>query len=439
MASHPRHLRCVVWQYDVQVTVGGVLCSISDIYADAGSYWALLPSFDYDPAVAYDLVVYNDGGNVTFIGAVQFISTPTLISIDPCVDRGEEYLTWSVDVQCPVGSTITLRGSLIPAAGAILVQYTVGGGFSPSVTVELVDVTRINSTTVTATLPPLDSDTAAAVYGVEGNLQLVFGSSGNTTTTNTISTRLYLLPSAPSVTYVTSRMCDSVSALQLANCSALASITIAGSNLAPTNALLLATSIGSVSYGFNFLLRQTNESESNWYDTLTNTSLVFTLDYFDADTNVQLQPDVVYTIILVASDFSSGSASNAFRLSLTYTAAVVPTPAPSSSGTAFVATSTAPAAVTVAAAITAPATSTASSSALPSSSQLSSGAIAGIVVAAVVVAVLLVLTVMWLWCYRVSGVSTSWWNKQPADDDAQRSMQGGGASSSDAYTDVELH
>ena len=418
------------YMYDAQATVGGVPC-VSSI-TDVGYYYATLPSFDYDPSVAYDIVLYNDAGNTTLVGAVQYTNAATLVSIDPCIDRGEVAQIWGLGAQCPVGTTITLRGARFPAADTVTVQFIATPFWSPTVIVELLAVTRINSSTITATLPALDNaTTAAVVYNAYGYVQVGFTSSATNITTNTLYTRLYLPPTAPNVTSVTSSTCDSVSALQLTNCRALAVITVVGSNLDVSDGLLLITSIGSQPLDYNYLLPVAPSwwNSSGWYNSLTNTSLVFTLKYFDADTNVQLQPDVVYTMVLLTTGGSMLLESNAFRLSLTY-ASVLPTP-PSSSSSAAASASTA-----IGGSTAAPA-STASAASAASSSSLSSGAIAGIVIAAVAVAVLLALVVVWLLRWRMAGGSPSWWNKS-AGEGLQRSTHGGADSSSDAYTDVEL-
>ena len=406
-------------------------CSSVRTVGDTGLFSGLLPSFDYDPSVAYDLVISNDAGSVTYPGAVQFTSAPTLISIDQCIDRGDAYSELNLGVRCPVGTTLTLRGSRFPAAEAVSVQYLIG--YRPPYTtilaiVDLLVATVLNGTTITATLPALDNTTAAAYQYYEGSLQIAFTSDNRNTTTNKLSTRLYVLPNTPSVTSISSDTCKTVSALQLANCRALAVITVVGSNLAQRG-LVLAASIGSLDLGNNYLFTELGLWDDTWYDSLSNTSLVFTLAYFDADTNVQLQPDVVYTLVLKSYLTSD---SNAFRLSLTYDD-VVPASLPSSS-------SSTAAASTAATSSIASATSTAAAASKVSSSSLSSGAIAGIVIAAVVAAGLLALLVVRL-LRRTSG-SASWWSK-PASDGMQRSMRGGGGgggdSSSEAYTDVELH
>lgn len=128
---------------------------------------------------------------------------------------------------------------------------------------------------------------------------------------------------------------------------------------------------------------------------------MFTLSYFDIDTNVALQPDVVYTIYINSNTGDNIYAqSNAFRLSLTYR---IPSIASQSS----------------------------------SSSTLSSGAVAGIVVAAVVVALVLVLGVVWLVRRQVSGGSSLWSNKFGSEG-LRWSTRSTGTSGSDDYKDVEL-
>ena len=424
-------------QYGGQVSVGGVQCSSE--YSSATLFYCDLPNFDYDPSAAYDVVAANDAGNATLSGLIRYTSAPTVASIDPCIDRGEQYLgqyfgTRGPGVRCPAGTTITLRGSRFLVTNAVSVQYLIGH-MPPEATVELLAVTLLNSTTITATLPPLDNYTVAAYQTYAGSVQVVLAYNNTNTSSNALFNRLYLPLNAPSVTSVSSSSCDSVSALQLTNCRALAVITVVGSNLAVEDSMWLVTSIDSVGLSRNFLLPQAGRSNASWYDSLSNTSLVFTLAYFDADTNVQLQPDVVYTMLLWP--YTSDHLSNAFRLSLTYDDVVSPPPSSSSSsGTQSNTGVTGAAASTAATTTTASATSTASHS-TSTSSGLSSGAIAGIVIAAVVVAVLLALVIVWLLRYRVSDGSASWWSKS-ADDGWHRSMRGGVDSSSEAYTDVEL-
>ena len=106
----------------------------------------------------------------------------------------------------------------------------------------------------------------------------------------------------------------------------------------------------------------------------TNTTIVFQLAYFDADTNTQLQPDVLYTVfILAAENYVDLAANNAFHLSLAY----------STDDTAH------------------------------SSSTLSSGAVAGIVIAAVVAALMLAIAAAWL-------VRRQWSNKAPVGGQGMR-------------------
>ena len=361
-------------------------------------YFCVLPTFDFDPSVAYDVVVSNDGGNTTLPGVVQFTSAPTLSSIDPCIDRGGLQAQVYQGVQCPVGTTLTLRGARFPAADSVAVQFVVASSFGSPTTISLLAPTLINSTTVTATLPALDSLTAAAVYGVQGTVQVFFMSASVTTTTNAFVNAIYIPMDAPNVTSVTSTMCDSVSPLQLTNCRSMAVITVAGSNLAQRSGLTLSTIAAGVWLGHNYLL-PVYFYNTTWYDSVTNTSVVFTLDYFDADTNPQLQPNVVYTILILANSGVS-LVSNAFRLSLTYGAA-------DSSGTS-------------------------------SSNKLSSGAITGIVIAAVVVAVLLVLVVVWLARRQLSSASQSWSSKSPTTDSMQWSIRDDAGGASDEYKGVEL-
>ena len=384
------------------MTVGGIPCPSLSPINSATSYSCNLPNFDYDPTVSYNLLAFNDAASFTLTGLVQYTSAPTLIDIDQFLDRGSVYY---IGAQCYAGTTITLRGSRFPAADAVTVQfaaalYLTGADFNFT----LLSPTRINSTVITVELPVLDDATAADVYGQYGYIQVTFTSSSSTNTTNSITTRLYSPLGAPNVSSVTSSMCDSVSALQ-ANCRAQASITIAGSNLAVGSSQTLLAALAGVYEGDSSLLTQT-QANATWYDSLTNTSLVFTLAYFDADTNVQLQADVVYTVILLAGGWHGTGgyswyeydASNAFRLSLTYNSTDSPT---------IITTS--------------------------SSSKLSSGAVAGIVIAAVVVAVLLVALVVWLLRCQFP-----LWSKQPTREELQWPMRSDGEARSDTYKDVEL-
>ena len=399
-------------------------------------FLGLRPDFHYDPSITYDLVVSNAGGNVTFSGALQYTSAPVLIRVDQCIDRGEQYRSVSGDggPQCPAGTTITMRGSHFPAAEIVTAQYYRASENSPHFYVDLLNVTRIKSTTIAATMSVLDAANATVVYGAFGHIQVLFESGGRTTYSNMRGNYLYIPANTPSITSVTSSSCDTVSALQLANCHSLAIITIVGSNLTQSDDMVLDTSsTDGAAAGYNFLLPKTDEWRT-WYNSLNDTTLVFTLDYFDGDTNVRLQPDVVYTTLLVAGRGGS-LPSNAFRLRLTYAAAVVPTPPSSSTSTAASAGT-----ATSAASLSAAATSAASYT-VASSSTLSTGAVAGVVVAAVTMAALLAVTVVWLLRYRASGRSALWWD-ETAGEGWQRSMRsggGGGDSSSEAYTDVELH
>ena len=376
-------------QYDMQVSVGGLPCNLpANVYIGASYYFCDLPDFDFDPAVKYDLVAYNDAASRTISGLVQYTSAPTLLSVGTCLDQGDLNQLLALGVQCSAGSTLTLRGSHFPAAGTVSVEfysYIQGDNFS----VILLTPTVLNSSVITATLPVLDAATTAEVYGQWGFLHILFGSSGSSADSNTMFTNLYRSIRAPSVDSVSSTMCDSVSPLQLTNCRSMATITILGSNLAVTGQQRLSVSSAGVYQGQNYLQPQT-QPNTIWYDSLTNTSLVFTLAYFDGDTNTNLQPDVTYTLVVVASS-SLGSGygpdvSNAFRLSLTYNAV----------GTA-------------------------------TTGRLASGAIAGIVLAAVVVTLLLAFVVVWMVRRCVSGGWTLWWTKHTSAE-----------SSSDNYKDVEL-
>ena len=379
-----------VRQYDVQASIGGVPCPKYNI--NLSVYVCILPYFDFDPSVAYDLVAWNDAGNATLPGLIQYAQTPTLISIDQCIDRGDLYWIADIGVQCLAGTTITLRGSRFPVADAVSVQFVSYG--VPNITIELLDPIVVNSTAIIATLPALDDATAAAVYGAYGSVQVMFSSSGANTTSNALANRLYLPPNAPSVTSVTSSTCDSVTALQLTSCRAMAVITVVGINLFTAwdlrDGLSLATSMDGVYQGSNYLLPSNASIE---LDPSTNTSFVFMLEYFDADTNVNLLPDVVYTIVISSDEGHFWTQSNAFRLSLTYGTAVV-------AGTSL-------------------------------SSGLSSGAIAGIVIAAAVVAALLAVIVLQLVRRHRSGASLGD-NQYSLRRDAVQSGSG-------RYKDVELN
>ena len=353
----------------------------------AGYYECILPNFDFDPTTAYDVFVYSDAGNVTLPGLVSYTGAPTLVSIDDCIDRGDMYKLWGLGVQCPVGTTITLHGSRFPSDTAVAVQFDTRWPYAGSV--NLTSPTVINTSTITATLSALEG-AAAGSYGSYGTVRVVFTSADTVTMTNSLQNGVYGAINAPVIKSITSNKCDSVSALQLTNCRALATITVTGDNLARRDELMLATSAGGMFQGYNYLSPPL-DTNSTWFDSSSNTSLVYTLSYFDANTNVRMQPDTVYTMFIVASSGYQWDVSNAFRLSLTY-------------GTARPATG---------------------------SSKLSSGAIAGIVVGAVVVAVLLLLVVVWLarrmlWSTKSAGGGLQW----STHTDAQ---------SSEEYKDVELH
>ena len=377
--------------YDIQATVAGITCFYPGDYTSANYFFCYLPDFNFDSSVAYDLVVYNDAGKQTFGGLAQYTTAPTVNAIDQCVDRGDLYFITSVGVQCPVGTTITLRGTRFPAAESVSVQFALY--FQPNISVTLLAVTQLNSTAITATLPALDPATAAAVYGAYGNVQVEFTLANGSIASNSFLNRLYIPPNAPSITSITSSMCDSMSALQLTNCRALAIITVAGTNLAYGDELSLAASLAGVYQGASDLLTQT-QTNATWYNSLTNTSLVFTLDYFDANTNVDLQTDVVYTIFLYKYNYYAWDISNAFRISLTY--------------------------------------ATTDNSSTSSSSKLSSGAIAGIVIAAVVAALVLSLAAVWLLRRQACG---GW---KSSGDGLQWSAQQDTVTSGEAYKDVEL-
>ena len=351
--------------------------------------------FDYDPSTKYDLVAYNDDGNITLPGLIQYTSAPTIIAFDACVDRGELDAVYHEGTQCPVGTTITLRGARFLAAASIVVIFV--SDANSNVTLSWNIPSMINGTTIVFTLQPLDDTTAAAVYGQAGSIQVLFTSNNVTTASNVIGDTLYIAPNAPNITAVTSSMCTSVSALQLTACRAMASITITGTNLAPYSQYYepwLITSLqGGVYQRTNILAAGGNAT----FSTLTNTTLVFSLPYFDADTNVELQTDVVYTMFMytVPTHFDS----NAFRLSLTY--------------------------------------GSVDSTNTPSSGRLSAGAIAGIVVAAVVVSAALIALVAWMVQRRARAGGASHSSKS-ASEGLSWSLHSSGKQSNDEYKDVEL-
>ena len=145
---------------------------------------------------------------------------------------------------------------------------------------------------------------------------------------------------------------------------------------------MLGTSFAGAYLGYNTLLPDgAQQGNTMWFDSRSNTSMVFTLAYFDADTNVKLRTKVVYTIVLVSSDTDLFEASNAFRLILAYNTTAPPT-IPSSD----------------------------------TSDNLTTGAIAGIVIAAVAVAVLLIVVVVRL--VRRSRSSFNW-SSRPASEPLQ--------------------
>ena len=377
-------------QYDAQVSVGGLPCLA--FTADVVLLNCLLPDFDFDPTVAYDVVVSNDAASVTLSGLVQYSGAPTLLGVDPCIDRGQGYLTaFTTGVQCPAGTTITLHGARFPTtADAVSVQYTVS--FAGTSTTALLAPAVVNASTVTATLSPLSSASAYVANMVYGTVQVSFTTGNATATTNALRDSLYLPPDSPAIASVSSASCDSLSPLRLANCRALAVITVVGSNLQLREGVFFATSTPAGELlAFDFLLPSNSSIVA-----LSNTSLVFTLDYFDADTNVQLQPGVVYSnLAIVEAGVHEGlytwRYSNAFYLSLAYGAA----------------------------------------DADSSSERPSSDAVAGIAIAAVAAALLLVAAVVRLVRRRLLSKS--------ADGELQRAMRGGEQSSSEDYKDVELH
>ena len=355
-------------QYDVVASVNGVACS--DCSAVGNQLSCYLPWFNFDPSVAYDVVVYNafGAGNRTLPGAVRYSDRLLQQGLDSCVDRGDWYVgqRFFPGVQCPACTTITLRGANFRTNGNITLRYA---------DVDLINTTIVDDWTITATLyqPNLSSAyDAIQLYGVGRGLTVHEDESSVS-----YNTRLYLPPYAPNISSVSSASCDSLSPLRLANCRSMAVITVTGTNLfnewdlAESDGLPLPTSLsGGQSLGNNFLLPGGASISFNNSAT-TNTSLVFQLAYFDADTNTQLQPDVDYVLLIDSQwrpdDFHVFDLpSQAFRISLTYDA-------PSSGSN--------------------------------SSSRLSSGAVAGIVIAAIVAAGLLVAAVVWLVRRQWSGVS----------------------------------
>ena len=377
------------WQYNTQVSIGGFACPSYGLGSDrdrATFIYCTAPVWDYDPATAYDLVLSNEAGiKVTLPGLVQYTSAPTVYGIAPCIDRGEWYVVGISVAQCPAGSTITLLGSRFPVGGAVTVQYVLA---SSGVVDLLLNAVVLNSTAVTATLPA----SPAADNRMGGRVKAQFNSNAGSVTSNALFEDLYLSSYAPTITSVSSASCDSLSPLQLTNCRAMAVITVTGSNLQLRNGVFFATSTPAGELlAYDFLLPSNSSIVS-----LSNTSLVFTLDYFDADTNVQLQPNVVYSNIAIAEagvydSLLTWRYSNAFYLSLTYDTADTNS----------------------------------------SSKRLSSGAVAGIVIAAVAVALLLVAAVAWLVRRQLSSKSAGGGGGWSSHSDAQ--------GSSDEYKDVELN
>ena len=377
-------------QYDAQVTVGGVPCVAT--FTAASIAVCSLPDFDFDPTVFYDVVVSNDAGRVTLSGLVQYSDAPTLLSVDSCIDRGEAWVQQpnSPGALCPVGTTITIRGSRFPTApDAVDVQFNMPYA-RPRLTISLLAPAVLNSTAMTATLPPLNLSAFALNALDFATVRVNFTVGANSTLTPPLYNNLLLPLLSPNITSVTSASCDSLSPLQLANCRAMAAITVAGSNLAVGRTSFVPSLAGS------FLDSNSLLPSNSSLVAVSNTSLIFQLAYFDADTNTQLQPDVVYTLLAVSAVglYQEKQYSNAFRLSLTY--------------------------------------ATASTNPSGSHSDMSSGAVAGIVIAVVVVALLLVAAVVWL----VRRQKTS----GQASGELQWSMSGGrGQRGSEDYKDLELH
>ena len=373
----------------MQVTVGGVVCPIHDPFSHRSeAYRALhcrIAAFDYDPSAAYDVVLTSAAGtNTTLSGTVRFTSAPTLSGVEPCIDRGDWYAAWGNGAQCPAGTTITIRGTRFPTAEVVSVTYDPVGGESELIT--LLSPALLNSTALTSTLPA-----TAAAYARGGTLRVRFINGSVINRTNPIFNRLYLPLNAPLITSVSSASCDSLSPLRLANCRALSTITVTGSNLAASRMLSYWTSVGSVSVGEVGFLSSPAAVNASWYSSRTNASLVFVLQYFDADTNAQLQSGVEYTLFLFSGNGLADAAySNAFRLSLSYGA----------------------------------------SDAASTSGGLSSSAIAGIVVAAVVAALLLAVATVWLVQRQLL--------RKAAAGEMQWAMHGGGHSSSEQWRNVEL-
>ena len=117
-------------------------------------------------------------------------------------------------------------------AEAVTVRFT-SEFKTPPVSVNLLSPKLVNRSTITATLPALDGATAAALYGEWGTAQVLFTASDVTSATNSLENVLYAPLYTPTVTSVTSTMCDFVSPLQLTDCRAMAVITIAGRNTWP--------------------------------------------------------------------------------------------------------------------------------------------------------------------------------------------------------------
>ena len=300
------------YMYDLSVTLAGVPCLPTPLVgvSSAVVFTSTLPILpNLDPTVSYDLVAANDGGKITYSGLVQFTSQPTLASIDDCINRGSFGLAYLWGSYCPPATTITVRGSQFPLADSISLRFSPGGS-----TIVRIPAMLVDSQTLAGTLPPLDPATAALVYGQRGLLSAVFNTAGGTISSNSISLGLYQWSNPPNVTAVTSTSCNSVAPLQLTNCLGGATITVTGTNLAYGAIQSFMTMSPGVYYGTNYL-----QPDGTGYDSISNTSIVFTLEYFDQVTNTELLTDVPYTLLLNNIDgYQLRKLANAFNITLAY-------------------------------------------------------------------------------------------------------------------------